>query len=236
MTKNSNSGPFLAEAKAQLAAFMRGPWSAPQVAHVAGVPVGTVRNWADRAPRRITAPEFLKLEGEEREVRQGFTTAEMFKACALAEAGRNGIAPDRAEYFVDQLTGDLFERAFGRRTRSGREREAAELWAPGYLVAEVRLHESDSAKLLPHEVRAAREIERKQRERGSDGTSARQSIQKVEDLGAYFADPERKASVTWIVVDTAQLLRRILAKMGNADYARTYPHDPAGRLAEESES
>ncbi len=207
--------PFLAEAKEQLAAFLRGPWSGPQVAHVAGVPLSRLRNWADRTPRRISPPPLLKLEGAERDAGQGFTTAELFTACALAEVGRYGVAPDTGEYLVMQIAADLFERGLGHRARAGEPREPAEFewWAPGYIVAEVR--EPDfSGSVIPKDVRKA--VDRRSREHGNDGTPPQHSIQKIEDLGAYFAEPDRQASATWIVVDTARLLRRILARMAEA--------------------
>jgi hypothetical protein len=214
-TATQTEPAFLAEAKEQLVAFLRGPWSTAQVAHVAGVPVGRVRNWGDRTPRRISPPAFLKLEGHERDAGQGFTTAELFKACALAEAGRYGIAPDTGEYLVTQIAANLFERAFGHRARAGEAREPAEFeWsAPGYVVAEVR--EPDfSLSDVSTDVRSA--VERRSREHGNDGTPPQLSIQPVADLAAYFAQSDRQASATWIVVDTARLFRRILARLAEA--------------------
>jgi hypothetical protein len=214
-TDMTNPEQQIADARAHLAALLRGPWTTAQVAHGAAVPVGRVRNWADRSPRRITPPEFLKLEGDERDAaRQGFTAAELFMAVALGELGRNGIAPDGNEYLTAQIAADLFERAFGHRPRAGEPREPAEWFAAGWLVAEVRTHESDPHQLFGIEVQAARYFETNSRQ--GKGEPGDVSIQKVRDLAAYFAEDDRKASNTWIAVDTARLLSRALARVAEA--------------------
>lgn len=199
-------------------ALLHNRWSPPEVALVAEVPESTVRNWKARG--FVTARSFLKLDGEDLQpdrrraaalklkaetVAAGedarwidealsrldqqkgpveFTVAELLQVCALAELSRVGIAPAQAadSYLVDKLTRDLFDRACGRPAAG--ERPTLDPGEPRYLVAERRTSApalSIQCGLVPDE------------------------------LVAYFKDvEERRSSASWVVVDTAKLLRRIL--------------------------